>query len=74
MSRFLQCPVCAEEWGDPTYPKCAQCRRDHDDLVRKADERYSNDDIGVDPGARLSRGEEGVWVQAWVFVPHDDEE
>lgn len=28
-----------------------------------------NDDINVDDDAKLSEGSDGVWVQAWVWVP-----
>lgn len=43
-------------------------------LVEKATELYSvgNDDICIDEGALTSEGEYagGVFVQAWVWVPH----
>ena len=33
---------------------------------------HSNDDIEIDDNPELSHGENGTWVQAWVFV-HKDE-
>jgi hypothetical protein len=32
----------------------------------------SNDDIEIDDNPKTSRGENGTWVSAWVWV-HDDE-
>lgn len=32
----------------------------------------SNDDIEIEPDAKLSRAEEGTWVQAWVYVPDEE--
>jgi hypothetical protein len=29
----------------------------------------SDDEIEIDEPAKASRGEDGTWVQAWVFVP-----
>lgn len=34
---------------------------------------YAEDDVQIDEGALASRGEDGVWVQAWVLIPHQDE-
>ena len=31
----------------------------------------SDDNIEVDDNAIISETDEGVWVQAWVWVPHD---
>jgi len=31
----------------------------------------SDDEIEIDEPARVSRGEDGPWVQAWVFVPKE---
>lgn len=31
----------------------------------------SDDEIEIDEPARVSRGEDGPWVQAWVFVPRE---
>lgn len=45
-----------------------------DDEVRQATLRHcvgSNDEIEIDEPARVSRGEDGPWVQAWVFVPRE---
>jgi hypothetical protein len=33
---------------------------------------YADDNIAVDTDAQASRGEDGVWVQAWVFLTDDD--
>jgi hypothetical protein len=42
------------------------------ELIERARARYampSDDDIEVDDDARISEGEGGTWVQAWVWVP-----
>jgi len=31
----------------------------------------SDNEIEIDGDARVSRGEDGAWVQAWVFVPKE---
>ena len=33
---------------------------------------YGNDDVEIDDNASTSYGDEGVWVQAWVWVRNDD--
>lgn len=43
----------------------------------KARELYclgSDDNIEIDDNAGVSRTEIGVWVQAWVWVPFEEEE
>lgn len=32
----------------------------------------SNDDIEIDDNAQVSEAPEGVWVQAWVYIPNED--
>lgn len=34
------------------------------------DEYADGETIQVDEGAEASRTDDGVWVQAWVFVPY----
>ena len=34
----------------------------------------SNDQVKVDDNAKASRGEDGTWVQAWVWLAHDEDE
>lgn len=31
----------------------------------------SDDDIEIDDGAKVSRADDGTWVQAWVWLAHD---
>jgi hypothetical protein len=33
---------------------------------------FGDDDLEIDANARLSESEDGVWVQAWVFVYAED--
>lgn len=50
------------------------------DTIKKAQNQYQTDDIEVDEPTgneerdelKLSRGEGGCWVQAWVWVPEED--
>lgn len=42
---------------------------DKDKYVEAAKSKYAGDtDVEVDNDADISTGEDGVWVQAWVFV------
>lgn len=45
-----------------------------EDEVDQARHRHcvgSDDEIEIDEPASVSRGEDGPWVQAWVFVPKE---
>lgn len=45
-------------------------------LINRARELYadkSDDNIEIDSNAQLSETDNGTWVQAWVWVPKDDE-
>lgn len=47
------------------------------ELVDKARQAYcqgSSNNIEVDDDARLSQGDEGTWVQGWLWVPNDEDE
>ncbi len=42
------------------------------DKVRQAArDIYESDEIDIDPEAKVSWGENGAWVAAWVFVAHE---
>lgn len=46
------------------------------DLIEAAREAYahgSDDNVKVDDDALVSRGEDGTWVQAWVWVRNTEE-
>lgn len=38
------------------------------DCIEHAREHLSGDDVEIDDDAKISEGEDGTWVQAWVFV------
>lgn len=41
------------------------------DVIEAATKQYaygSDDNIEIDDDAKISEGEDGTWVQAWVFV------
>lgn len=62
-----ECPRC----GCLVHALSAECRASAE-LIERARARYavpSDDDIEVDDDARISEGEGGAWVQAWVWVP-----
>lgn len=45
--------------------------------IARARELYaegSDDDIEVDDNAKASRADDGLWVQAWVWLPNEDDE
>jgi hypothetical protein len=73
MTTALRCRVCGESQDDPSYGKCYRCRNDHAILVDQATQQYASDDINIDADARLSRGDDGVWVQAWVFLSNEED-
>ena len=39
-----------------------------------AQDEHGSDDIEIDDDALASRTDEGVWVQAWVYVAMSDDE
>lgn len=41
------------------------------DVARETYVEGSNDDIEIDDDALRSRSPNGVWVQAWVYVPNE---
>lgn len=42
--------------------------------IDRASELYGSDEITIDAGARVSEVDDiGVWVQAWVWVPNDED-
>jgi len=44
------------------------------DRARKVHAEGSNNNIEIDPDASISEGEEGFWVQAWVWLPYEKED
>ena len=39
------------------------------EYIQQARERYQTEGIEIDDNAKLSHGEDGTWVAAWVWVP-----
>ena len=64
--------------GKKMSPRCPECRKGPTDaeIIKKAREIYHNmaiytdDDIEIDdrPAPKISRGSDGYWVSAWVFI------
>lgn len=46
---------------------------DQADLVRQAREMYESESIQIDADAKLSEATDGIWVQAWVWVPTEEQ-
>ncbi len=45
------------------------------ELLQKARDAYQEyGSIEIDDNAQISVGDEGTWVQAWVYVPHEEGE
>jgi hypothetical protein len=42
-------------------------------FIRRARLDFSGEDCQIDNDAQVSVGESGAWVQAWVFVPHEED-
>lgn len=45
-----------------------------EELIATARATYCSDDLEIDDAPVLSRGDDGAWVQAWVWVPYPDTE
>lgn len=43
----------------------------NDEEIGHARRLYGSENIEIDEPARVSRGSNGAWVQAWVFVPKE---
>ena len=39
--------------------------------VAAASDEYCTDEINIDDGAPISEGDDGIWVQAWLWVSND---
>jgi hypothetical protein len=63
-------------WLDPESDADGGLHHDDAEKMREfARDKYaipSSDDIEIDPGAQLSVGDEGAFVQAWVWVSFED--
>jgi hypothetical protein len=44
------------------------------EIIASAREQYGSDDCEIDDNAVVSRGDDGAFVQAWVWVRYPDEE
>lgn len=42
-----------------------------EEILQKARHSYLSDDIEIDDDAVLSETDDGVWVQAWVWIPFE---
>ena len=42
--------------------------------IRRAKKEYETDEIEIDDNAIVSEAEEGVWISAWVWLEHKEEE
>ena len=42
------------------------------EVIAKAKELYQNDDCEIDTGALTSEADNGIWVQAWVWIPNSE--
>ena len=42
--------------------------------IEKAKELYGSNEISIDADARASRADDGVWVQAWVWLDQEEDD
>lgn len=42
--------------------------------IAKFRDAYECDECEIDDDARFSISDEGMWAQAWVWLPHDEDE
>lgn len=59
------CSVCGEHHSSSGS---LDCRNERDAFVIRARAQYGSDEIEVDDDAKLSHGDDGTWVQAWVWL------
>lgn len=45
-----------------------------EEIIEKAREMYGSTEVEIDNSPILSVCDEGAWVQAWVWVPKEDED
>lgn len=43
-----------------------------EDLIEIARQLYADENTAIDDDARVSLGEDGIWVAAWVFVSNSE--
>jgi hypothetical protein len=43
-----------------------------EDVIEAARKSYGTEEIEIDADAEISPGEDGYWVQAWVWMGDDD--
>lgn len=41
--------------------------------IKRARDQYETDDVEIDDNAGISPSDDGVWVQAWVWLASDKE-
>lgn len=51
-----------------------QNREQYPGLIQTARDTYCTDDIEIDDHPVLSITDSGAWINAWVFVPHPNQE
>lgn len=51
---------------EPDRPKATK------EEIEQARAVYQNDDVQIDDDALTSHTDDGVWVQAWVWLPKED--
>lgn len=69
-------PHTGERLNAPAAPASVAQERATPEEILRARQRYaegSDDNIEVDDNARVSRGDGGVWVQAWVWLVKPDD-
>ncbi len=54
-------------------PQVDSCDLADASVIGRARGEYGSDDVTVDDDAKISRGEYGVWVAAWVYLHNDDD-
>lgn len=42
--------------------------------IERARNAHANDGINIDDGAKAARADDGLWVQAWVWIANPEDE
>jgi hypothetical protein len=67
------CPHCGRDLEADQPEHCASDDCPRLDLIQRARDEYASDDLEIDDNAVVSTGEDGSWVQAWVWVREEAE-
>lgn len=75
--RICKCVIAEADKPDALFSEIdgfrhAACEDRRKGAIQAARDIYQNDDLEIDDDARLSVADNGVWVQAWIWVSNEE--